>query len=202
MHKSAAAICLVSTMVCGCSGGAVRTWTLPEDNQDSAERPDCLEATELADLSGAIVYEGDPVTGVDDGLRFEVWSVASPDWQPRLLAGGSAFDGHPAWSPDGSQVVYSANDGEDADLWLIDMDTLEQTTLISTESWEDYPVWVDAGVIFTDGEGRSLIDPSTLEVTPLDFPDTLEALDASPDQSQWVFSLRQAPEAYHLHLAD
>ncbi|MEM7125488.1 MAG: hypothetical protein AAF702_04125, partial [Chloroflexota bacterium] len=53
-----------------------------------------------------------------------------------------AWDRHPSWSPDGTQIVFFSTRGGNAQLWIMDADgrNQRQLTNLRNEAWN--PVWV------------------------------------------------------------
>ena len=64
---------------------------------------------------------------------------------PRLLAEGSAIDRQPAYSPDGSKILFSSNRGGNLDLWIIDRKSgaIRQFTDDPAQDWD--PAWTADG---------------------------------------------------------
>jgi len=62
----------------------------------------------------------------------------------RLTVNEADFDKHPSWSADGRKIVYWSNQGwqKNAQIWLLDLETLE-TIGLSNNPFKDWdPVWV------------------------------------------------------------
>lgn len=90
-------------------------------------------------------------TDYDDGRRTQIWVVGAGGGQPRLLSDGHAVDLAPAWSPDGSQIVFVSNREPDPDfhrnddLFVVDVATGRVRQLTSTVGSEVHPVWSPDG---------------------------------------------------------
>jgi Tol biopolymer transport system component len=68
-----------------------------------------------------------------------IWVIDADGSHPRRLT-ARASDGEPAWSPTGSQIVFTRRRGDfRLDLWLMRRDGSHQTRLIkngSSASWQ------------------------------------------------------------------
>jgi hypothetical protein len=64
----------------------------------------------------------------------------------------------PAWSPDGSAIVFSWNRDGNRDLWMIDLNTRNLSRLTRDPAIDTAPVWDNANrrIIFTSDRGRGL----------------------------------------------
>jgi dipeptidyl aminopeptidase/acylaminoacyl peptidase len=89
----------------------------------------------------------------DDGRPTQLWLVrADGAGAPRRLSDGHSVDLAPAWSPDGSQIVFVANSrGQDPDfhrnddLWIVDVRSGQIRQLTNTIGSEVKPVWSPDG---------------------------------------------------------
>lgn len=155
----------------------------------------CPTSDDLSELSGRIVYEGDPVEGPDPKRGFEVWVVEAPEWEPRLVGGGPGFDGHPAWSPDRAWIVYSSHGGRSADLYVVRFDGSERRQLTSAEGDEDYPLWLPEGIVYRTHTGWEIIDPEGGPVKPFGaITRRDEQIDLSPDRER-IAVVRRSPRS-------
>lgn len=64
---------------------------------------------------------------------------------------GNAY--HPAWSPDGTQVVYAGSEGDSAEIYLIEADGIRRLTNDPGE--DDYPSWTPDGAQIVWESSRS-----------------------------------------------
>jgi dipeptidyl aminopeptidase/acylaminoacyl peptidase len=90
----------------------------------------------------------------DDGRPTQLWLVsADGTGTPRRLSDGHSVDLAPAWSPDGSQIVFVANGRGEADpgfhrnddLWVVNVRTGQIRQLTNTVGSEVRPVWSPDG---------------------------------------------------------
>ena len=108
----------------------------------------------------------------------------------------------PAWSPDGTRLVYRQGDGVNADLWIVDIATGKTQRLTGVTGgaggpggYDAEPAWSPDGtkILFSNGKGPSVriqvVDLATGVVTTLiDAPDLSDATPAwSPDGTKIVF---------------
>ena len=203
-HVSVALFYVLAAAPSGCTdtatGGAADATTV--DTGASNPPPPCATPEELAALGGTIVYEGDPPDGPDPALGFEVFVIGAPDWQPRHIAGGPDFDGHPSWSPDGSRIVYQSNAAGNADLFLVDPDGTRLEALAASDGDEVYPHWLSEGIVYRRGLQHRLIDLDTGERAPfLALGPDIDRFTFSPDRSQTVVS-KGFFRTWHLFLAE
>lgn len=166
--------------------------------------PPCATPEQLAQLSGTIVYEGDPIAGPDPVRDFDIWAMGAPHWKTVLIAGGRGFDGHPNWSPEGDRIVYSAHGGGNADLYLINPANGDRERLTDAEGRDDYPRWLRDGITYRNGNVQYLINSSTRERKPYEKLAGIENFTVSPDGKRMVVSKTAPihPLACHLYLTD
>ena len=70
---------------------------------------------------------------------------ACPTGAAQLLTPGDYDEFSPAWSPDGSRIAFTSNRQEGYDTWVMAGDGGEQTLLLTTSAWDDYPRWAPDG---------------------------------------------------------
>ena len=120
-----------------------------------------------------IVYASQP-KGSDD-TRLYLMDIDGG--HPRRL-GASAGEGlvvsddYPHWSPDGSSIAFqrtiATEDSVDADVWLIDVETGEETRLTDTpDAWDSTPSFAADGksVVFESNRDRQGTDIYRLDVS-------------------------------------
>ena len=113
-----------------------------------------------------------PAIQVGD-LRGEIWTMAADGGtQTRIVASGPGEATQPAWSPDGSRIVYVAwaHAGTDelvADLWTVAPDGSDARQITSDPEWDWIPAWSPDGawIAFT-----SRPTPATPAAAPLGQP--------------------------------
>ena len=63
----------------------------------------------------------------------------------RLAEGQSGFLSAPSWSPDGSQLTFVSDMEGDADIWVVDLDGGNLTSLTTDEARDHSPAWSPDG---------------------------------------------------------
>jgi Tol biopolymer transport system component len=94
------------------------------------------------------------------------------------LTNNSAADGHPAWSPDGTQLVFETNRDGNFQLYLINADGTNQVRLTNVAADDRHPIWIpgcEDRIVFAsnrDGGGFRIyaIDPDGKSITRLTNP--------------------------------
>jgi TolB protein len=85
----------------------------------------------------------------EDGGGLEIYIRSMDNQQdPIRLTNDPAADYSPAWSPKGRQIAFVSNRGGDADIWLADLDQVDnrfQNLSRSQDSNEDHPTWSPDG---------------------------------------------------------
>lgn len=72
----------------------------------------------------------------------EIWTMAADGSGQRRLTDNAAHDEGPAWSPDGTQLVFtSAREEPSGDIWLMAADGSQQRKLFGTAAVEESPDW-------------------------------------------------------------
>ena len=59
----------------------------------------------------------------------EIFTVADDGMPAVNLTNNPYWDGYPAWSPDGSQIAYSVNNGREFNLWVMNADGRDRREL-------------------------------------------------------------------------
>lgn len=67
--------------------------------------------------------------------------TGSCDRNLRRLTNNPGNDSSPSWSPDSRMLVYETLQGENSDLFLIDIETLQSRPLYATDANERSPAW-------------------------------------------------------------
>ncbi|MGI5916048.1 MAG: tetratricopeptide repeat protein [Anaerolineae bacterium] len=79
---------------------------------------------------------------------------------PRQLTRHTGLSYDPAWSPDGSRVVYVSQEDDSDDIWVINTDGTRARNLTRNEAWDKHPSWSPDGnriVFWSSRTGRRQI---------------------------------------------
>jgi dipeptidyl aminopeptidase/acylaminoacyl peptidase len=75
----------------------------------------------------------------------DIWLMAAEGTGQRAVIVSSADERDPAWSPDGSKIVYSSHADGDWELYLLDLKSMVKRRL-TANTWDDrYPAWTPDG---------------------------------------------------------
>ncbi len=130
----------------------------PEDETQPSLSPD----------GRTVVYVQAPYAARCDGCALTLWSVPAAGGEPRRLTSHtdtdpSPYDMNPAWSPDGSEIVFE-NSGTDQSR-LMTMPATGGTPRTLGDNGDVLPVWTRRGIVALDWRVRTfravLIDPAT-----------------------------------------
>ena len=102
----------------------------------------------------------------DDG-DYEIFVADSDGSDPVQLTHNDVADWEPAWSPDGSMIVFSheSADANEADLYLINSDGTDEHSLTNTDGgYDSEPAWSPDGTLIAfsrsdAGEGLYVVPP-------------------------------------------
>ncbi len=91
--------------------------------------------------------------GRDERLRIAVLDVATGDLQ--YLTDGKANDGDPAYSPDGSRIVFSSDRDGNREIYVMRADGTGVRRLTSHPAWDGHPYWSADGtrILFESTRG-------------------------------------------------
>jgi Tol biopolymer transport system component len=94
----------------------------------------------------------------NDSADDEIWVINHDGSNPRQLTASNTdynaqeigkdnflpeVNGHPSWSPDGSQIVFWSNRTGTRQIWIMNADGTDQRLLMDWNSYQDWdPVWV------------------------------------------------------------
>jgi len=75
------------------------------------------------------------------------------------LTNNAAFDGNPAWSPDGKKIAFtSRRDEEESEIYVMDADGGNVRRLTRSPGYDEHPTWSpDGKKIAFHGEGDELL---------------------------------------------
>ena len=112
-----------------------------------------------------------------------------------VSTGGSEFA--PAWSPDGSAIVFAAAGPKDADIYVTDTNGTRVTNLTNEPSaWDSMPAWSPDGTTIVFSSNRAtgfhnlyVMDATGSNVRQITFPATPGGVPAwSPDGRHILFT--------------
>ena len=140
----------IDICVMNADGTAVRQLTRnPGTNALPRWSPDGRRIAFVSDRDGE---EGDGVN------RLEIWAMDADGTGQVRLTHNQAFDGWPAWAPDGRKIAFeSARDGN-FEIYLMDPDGARQSRLTQSSDEDRGPVWSPDGgkILFERGRPRSI----------------------------------------------
>jgi TolB protein len=80
-----------------------------------------------------------------DETNSEVWLADGDGSHPRNLTNNPAFDGWPAWSPDGRRLSFGSNRDGNYRIYIMDADGANARLLADTSGRATYPRWTPDG---------------------------------------------------------
>jgi len=78
-------------------------------------------------------------------VDYDIYAVRSDGTGETRLTSDPADDVWPAWSPDGTRIVYERESNAPGDLWIMNADGSNAKQLTDTEASETHPVWSPDG---------------------------------------------------------
>lgn len=145
-----------------------------------------MATIDISTLTGRIVFSGGPPHGED------VYVVNADGTGLQRVTNDAASEFDPTWSPDGEQIAYRHQPGDDrtTDIWVIGADGRQPRNLSGDDgrpdwgpAWSPDGVWIawntapdtgvgfNLGLIHPDGTGRSVVTPSVWVEYPAWSPD-------------------------------
>jgi hypothetical protein len=108
-------------------------------------------AIDIASAQVAFTCYGQSVGGTGNGDVF----VAAPNEGTEGLTRGWAFDGDPAWSPEGSQVAFDTTRDGNLEIYVMGADGTNPTRLTRDPGWDFAPDWSPDGarIVFVSTRG-------------------------------------------------
>jgi Tol biopolymer transport system component len=118
----------------------------------------------------------------------DIYVMKADGTEPTRLTDRAGWESTPSWSPDGDQIAFSTEDGEEGDIFVVNSDGSELTRLTDLPGIEIDPTWspdgeriafstqwierADVYVMNADGSDlQRLTDPAVGETSPAWSPD-------------------------------
>lgn len=117
-------------------------------------------------LNGKIVFVSDR-----DGGNLEIYVMNADGSDQTRLTSNSAVDREPAWSPDGTQIVFWSNRDGDREIYKMNADGSSQTRLTYNSASDRSPSWTSDGKILFDrapGNGLQCATGSDIYIMNVD----------------------------------
>ena len=117
---------------------------------DDVEPPrDALPQPATPPRIGRIVFEASG----------EIFAINSDGTNPTNLTNHFAYDSHPAWSPDGKQIVFVSDRRGIPEIYVMDADGDNQKPFVKMGTWLDAPDWSPHGgsIVFTSQSDKIYI---------------------------------------------
>jgi len=113
-----------------CSGGSAPRASQPEPTTATLSAP-AGKRSALTPLSGRIVFDN----------HQDVWSINANGTDLIRLTHSPAFEFDPSWSPDGTQIAYRSDRGDESEIWVMNANGTGQRRLTAGLS----PAWSPDG---------------------------------------------------------
>ena len=101
-----------------CSGGSAPRASQPEPTTATLSAP-AGKRSALTPLSGRIVFDN----------HQDVWSINANGTDLIRLTHSPAFEFDPSWSPDGTQIAYRSDRGDESEIWVMNANGTGQRRL-------------------------------------------------------------------------
>lgn len=122
-------------------------------------------------------------------LNAEIYTVAQDGTGRVRLTRDLAFDGLPAFSPDGSRVAFDRGDPASSDLYVVDSDGTDLVQLTDLEGFENSPTWSPDGkriaFVWGHGEPKGFGETGALWTLDVDGSTLTMLLDAKVGYPAW-----------------
>jgi Tol biopolymer transport system component len=117
-------------LLVACSGGSAPRASQPEPTTATLSAP-AGKGSALAPLSGRIVFDN----------HEDVWSINASGTDLTRLTHSPGYEFDPSWSPDGTQIAYRFDRGDESEIWVMNADGTGQRRLTAGLS----PAWSPDG---------------------------------------------------------
>ncbi|WP_080238426.1 amidohydrolase family protein [Spirosoma rigui] len=125
----------------------------------------------------------------------DLWLLTKGDKIPKALTNGPAMDVEPAWSPDGTKLVYVSDRHGNMDVWIRDLNTGQDNLLADMPDDLNFPTWSPDGskVAFYQSDLRNAWGRSTLYTADVTYTADVNAPQTTkihesvfvPSQASW-----------------
>jgi Tol biopolymer transport system component len=117
-------------LLVACSGGSAPSGSPSAPSTATLSAPAGKDLA-LAPLSGRIVFDN----------HEDVWTINADGTDLTRLTHSPAFEFDPSWSPDGTQIAYRSDRGDESEIWVMNADGTGQRRLTAGLS----PAWSPDG---------------------------------------------------------
>ena len=118
-------------VLAACSGGSAPRGSPPAPKSTATPSAPAGTHSALTSLSGRIVFDN----------HDDVWTINADGTDLTRLTRSLAFEFDPSWSPDGTQIAYRSDRGDESEIWVMNADGTDQRRLIAGLS----PAWSPDG---------------------------------------------------------
>jgi Tol biopolymer transport system component len=120
----------VLVLLVACSSGSASSGSPSAPSTATLSAPAGKDSA-LAPLSGRIVFDN----------HEDVWSINADGTDLTRLTHSPGYEFDPSWSPDGTQIAYRSDRGDESEIWLMNADGTDQRRLTRGLS----PAWSPDG---------------------------------------------------------